>query len=205
MSTVAFAQQDGTFQIGYAANLNIGDSVVNLSNDGAQGGVFGAGVLVGVPATTFFPVKTLGNLCANIYVFDPQEEEIGCCSCLVTPNGLDSLSTQQDLVSNKLTPGIVDSVVIKLLASAPSGTGTCNAASPTVSTLEPGLRGWATGLHQSTSTGAYQTVENAFQNAGLSASELQKLTSYCGFIQATGSGYGICNSCQTGGLGAVNK
>ena len=102
----AFAPQDGPFQIGYAANLNIGDSVVNLSNDGFNGGVFGAG--------------TTGNICVNTYVFDPQEEEIGCCACLVTPNGLNSLSVKSDLISNNLTPAVPTSVVIKLLASTPT-------------------------------------------------------------------------------------
>ena len=102
----AFAPQDGPFQIGYAANLNIGDSVVNLSNDGLNGGVFGAG--------------TTGNICVNTYVFDPQEEEIGCCACLVTPNGLNSLSVKSDLISNNLTPAVPTSVVIKLLASTPT-------------------------------------------------------------------------------------
>jgi hypothetical protein len=32
----------GSYQIAYAANLNIGDSVFNLTNDGANGGFFGA-------------------------------------------------------------------------------------------------------------------------------------------------------------------
>src|SRR5450755_1437739 len=105
LSTVAFAQQDGPFQIGYAANLNIGDSVVNLSNDGFNGGVFGAG--------------TTGNICVNTYVFDPQEEEIGCCSCLVTPNGLNSLSVKSDLISNNLTPAVPTSITITMLGSTP--------------------------------------------------------------------------------------
>ncbi len=170
------------FQIGISTNLGQGNSYLNFTNTGA-----------------------FGNLCVNVYAFDSQEEMISCCSCLVTPNGLNSLSAQQDLASNTLTPGVPGSLVIKLLASAPSNAGTCNAASPTVSTLEPGLLGWATSLHQNTGTGTYQTTENVFQNVGLSPSELAKLTSYCGFIKATGSGYGICKSCQTGGLGAVNK
>ena len=109
LSSAAFAQSDGFFQIGYAANLNIGDSVVNISNDGFNGGVFGAGLS-----------GTAGNICVNTYVFDPQEEEIGCCSCLVTPNGLNSLSVKSDLISNNLTPAVPTSVVIKLVSSTPA-------------------------------------------------------------------------------------
>jgi len=71
-SAAAFAQ-DGGYQIGYAANLNLGDSEVNLSNDGAQGGFINA-----------TPNKTEGNICVNVYTFDPAEEEIACCACLVT-------------------------------------------------------------------------------------------------------------------------
>src|SRR6202035_1017743 len=79
--------------------------------DGANGGVFGA-----IPPTS-------GNICVNTYVFDPQEEEIGCCAWLVTPNGLNSLSVKSDLISNNLTPAVPTSVVIKLLGSTP-GTDT---------------------------------------------------------------------------------
>src|SRR5580698_9596639 len=108
LSTVAFAQ-NGVYQIGYAANLNIGDSEVNLSNDGSQGGFINA-----------TPFKTEGNICVNVYTFDPAEEEIACCACLVTPNGLNALSVKSDLASNPLTPAIPTSEVIKLLASEPA-------------------------------------------------------------------------------------
>src|SRR6202030_329676 len=120
---------DGPFQVGYAANLNIGDSVVNISNDGNISGPFGAQI-GGVS------IPTWGSICANVYVFDPQEEEIGCCSCLVTPNGLNSLSVKSDLISNNLTPAVPTSIVIKLLASRPGTDKTglftvCNPATVT--------------------------------------------------------------------------
>src|ERR1700688_2126143 len=121
LSVAAFAQpnsniyQDGNYQMGYAANLNIGDSVVNISNDGHQGG--------------FFSHKFTGSLCANVYVFDAAEEEIACCYCLVTPNGLNSLSAKSDLISNTLTPAVPSSIVIKIVGSSaiPTATGlTCD-------------------------------------------------------------------------------
>src|SRR5271166_732340 len=77
-STVVFA--DDTFQIKYAANLNVGDSFVNFTNSGAT-------VANGVSQ----------NLCINLYTFDPQEELISCCTCTVTPNGLVSLSVVKSL------------------------------------------------------------------------------------------------------------
>jgi len=71
--------------------------------------------------------------------------------------------------------------------------------------LEPGLRAWGTDLHQNTTDGTYRVTEKVFQFAALSATELAKLTSYCGFIQANGSTFGICKSCRFGGLGGSQQ
>jgi hypothetical protein len=180
MSTVAFSQNpvtaDAPFQIRYATNLNIGDSVVNLSNSGATG----------------------ASICANIYTFDPAEEMISCCACAITPNALQSLSVIKSLISNPLTPAIPSSVVIKILSS----TGTCDASS--VTSLAPGLVAWGTTLHLNTSTASptYYGTETAFTPATLSAAELTHITSTCGFIEANGSKFGICGGCAQGGLGA---
>src|ERR1035438_5330568 len=106
----AAALADDTFQVRYAANLNIGDSFVDITNTGAT-------VANGVSQ----------NLCLNVYTFDPSEELISCCTCSVTPNGLVSLSVLNSLISNPLTPAIPPSVVIKLVAS----TGACNASAVT--------------------------------------------------------------------------
>jgi hypothetical protein len=178
-SAVAFA--DDSFQIRYAANLNIGDSFVDFTNSGAT-------VANGVSQ----------NLCINLYTFDPAEELISCCTCSVTPNGLVSLSVMKSLISNPLTPAVPTSVVIKAVAS----TGVCNASA--VGTLAHGLLGWGTTLHQNTSTAApsYSVTETAFSQADLTAAELAHITSTCGFIQSDGSGFGICKGCAPGGLGA---
>jgi hypothetical protein len=194
VSTAAYAQAVGgpvdAFQISYASNLNIGDSVVNLVNAGTQSGIDPA-----------------GRICANVYTFDPAEELISCCTCQVTPNGLNSLSALTDLISNTLTPGVPTSIVIKLVATTPVG-GVCNAGNgglPFPSTqLAPGLRAWGTTLHANPA-GGYSVTESVFQLATLSASEDLKVTSYCNFIQSDGSGFGICKSCNTGGLGAATK
>jgi hypothetical protein len=174
------------FQIDYAANLNIGDSFVNFTNSGASASN-------GVSQ----------NLCINLYTFDPQEELISCCTCSVTPNGLVSLSVIKSLISNPLTPAIPTAVVIKAVAS----TGTCNASSVTVDSFAPGLLGWGTTLHQNTSTAAptYSVTETPFSKAFLSAPELNHLTSFCGFIQADGSKFGICGGCPSNGLGATTS
>ena len=63
---------------------------------------------------------------------------------------------------------------------------------------------WGTTLHQNTSTAAvsYSVTETAFAQADLSPAELTHITSFCGFIQSNGSGFGICKGCAAGGLGA---
>jgi hypothetical protein len=198
---VAFAAPDDTpitapagvtdvtfYQVAYASNLLNGDSYVNLTNTGTLNG--------------FDPA---GRICVNVYTFDPSEELISCCACPVTPDGLKSLSAKQDLVSNTLTPGVPSSIVIKLLATSTLTGGTCNPSSPTVTTLVGGMRAWATTLHQNTAGGGFELTENAFTTSVLSASEFAKLTTYCGFIQANGSGFGICRSCALGGLGGAQK
>jgi hypothetical protein len=199
----------GPLRIGYAANLNIGDSVVNLTNDGSFGGFIGAG--------------TTGNICANVYVFDPQEEEIGCCACLVTPNGLNALSAKNDLIGNNLTPAIPNSIVIKLVGSRPaqSATGAFTVCDPstvgatTTTAVALGLQAWGTTLEPASNPGTYSPVEAPFHigtlrapslvNPPAAGSELAGMTSLCSFIQADGSGFGICGSCQTGALAGTKK
>jgi hypothetical protein len=180
-------------------------------------------------------IPTAGNMCANVYVFDPQEEEIGCCSCLVTPNGLNSLSVKSDLISNNLTPAVPTSVVIKIVGSYPStSTGpaftVCNPA--TVGTVVitsliggnfrgaqdivlPGLVIWGTTtLEPSSTPGTYRPIEVPFlQGSGMTAnlgppapgSELYGLTQLCNFIQANGTGFGICKPCRLGALGGAKQ
>ena len=78
----------------------------------------------------------------NTYVFDPQEEEIGCCYCLVTPNGLKSLSAQSDLISNNLTPAVPTSIVIKIWSPTLAGTDAdvrCATTSTAIRATDHGL------------------------------------------------------------------
>jgi hypothetical protein len=200
----AFGQAaDTPFQVRYAVNLNLGDSFINLSNDGAS-------------STVAFPTQN-GNVCANVYTFEPDEQLISCCSCLITPNGLKSLSVKNDLISNTLTPSVPTSVVVKLLASTGTG-GSCNPS--TVGTganvLMTGMLAWGSTYRQitttvttpspywwqppkvTTTTNSYVT-ETAFTPSTLSAAELTRMTTLCQNIQTNGSGFGICRSCREGG------
>ena len=197
-ATVAFGQQiaaDSPFQVRYASNLNVGDSVVNITNTGARG----AGLASGTSAAV------TGAICANVYAFSPDEQMVSCCSCPVTPNGLVSLSAQRDLISNTLTPAVPTSIVIKIVASTPVG-GTCAGSAASPGALTPGLTAWGTTVHTNTSpSGGFAVTETAFTPATLSAGEFSRLTALCTFINANGSGFGICSSCRLGGLGAVTR
>lgn len=202
------AQVTDAFQIQYIPNLNVGDGVVNITNAGSLG------------ADPFGPLSgTTGRICVNVYTFSPDEQEISCCSCLVTPNALVHLGAKTDLIGNTLTSVVPNSIVVKLLATIPlstAGTGgtnagpftgsTCNAASPFDTTnLAPGMRAWATKLHALPASPAYGVTEGRFQTEPLSPGELTKLTTLCRFIVGNGSGAGICKSCTLGGLGADKR
>jgi hypothetical protein len=177
----------GPFQVRYAANLNIGDSHVDITNVGSVTGA----LLDGADPS--------GNICVNTYTFDPAEELVSCCACLVTPNGLSSLSVRNDLLAATLTPAQPTSVVIKLLASTPVG-GTCNAAAPSATNLVLGMRAWGSTLHAlPTSPVTYGNTETPFSQAELSLPELSHITTFCQFIQSNGSGFGVCKSCTAGG------
>ena len=90
----AFGQASDTpFQVRYAANLNIGDSGVTLTNTGAS-----------------MTSGTNGILCANVYVLDPAGAPISCSSYVISPNVTLELSVKKDLIR---TAPALESVVIK--------------------------------------------------------------------------------------------
>src|SRR6202049_1578411 len=129
-SAIAFAAApDSAFQIRYASNLNIADSVVNISNANVSNGLGGG-----------------GNLCVNVYVFAPDEQPIACCTCPTTPNGLYSLSVVNDLIYNVLTPSVPTSVTVKLIASA-APAGGCSAAAIAPGSIAFGLVAWGATVH----------------------------------------------------------
>jgi hypothetical protein len=199
-SVVALAQPnvtvDSPYQVRYASNLNIGDSVINITNGGARG----AGLAAGTSAST------TGAICVNVYAFSPDEQMISCCSCPVTPNGLVSLSARNDLISNTLTPAVPTSIVVKLVASLPQA-GSCGSSAATVipASYAFGMLAFGTTLHAGVAPGSYAVTETPFLPAILSAQEHSRLTNLCTFINANGSGFGICRSCRLGGLGAGRR
>jgi len=130
-----------------------------------------------------------GNVCASIYVFDSQQEMSECCSCLLTPDGLRTLSINSDLTSNPLTGVVLNTGVIKVVSTVPVG-GACPL--PTSFTPTPALRAWVTHIENNGSV----TETNA-QDATLSGNEQYRLSAQCTAIKLDGSGAGVC-SCGSG-------
>ncbi len=182
------------YLIRYVTNLNLGDSVVDITNDGSSS----------------------SNLCVGVYFFDPNEELQSCCACEVTPNGLISLSVKANNLNN-LTGELPNSEVVKLLAwtatSSSTATGTtfsvgapinpapgaavCNAAAP--GTLAGGAQAWGTTLHAT--PGGSSMTETPFARALLSTFEYNRLTNFCSYNQFAGSGnFGQCVGCKAGGF-----
>jgi hypothetical protein len=128
---------------------------------------------------------TGGNLCADIYVFDVNEEMSECCSCTTTPDGLLTLSVNNDLTSNPLTgPPLLTTGVIKIVSAAPTG-GLCPV--PVGPNPTPTLRSWTTHVQNNGTL-----TENPAQETTLSTAEGTALAGQCAAIVKDGSGHGIC-------------
>ena len=129
-----------TLKVDYFANANTAgapDGTLRITNPGTNG----------------------GNIYAAIYVFDPQQELTECCTCILTPDGLRTLSVNADLTSNPLTGVTLTTGLIKIVSS----TG------PSASKLFPtaAIRSWTTHIQNSN----FSETETASQDATLSSAE----------------------------------
>ncbi len=132
------------------------------------------------------PGTTYANLCADIFVFDTNEELSECCSCTITPDGPLQLSVNTDLTGNPLTGVTLSNGVIKVLSAATTG-GYCPLPSGKI-TPTPTLRSWVTHIQNSNFT----ITETVSPDASLSFAERAALQQQCNAIQKDGSGHGIC-------------
>jgi hypothetical protein len=195
----------GNSQINVVGHLDLADSVVNITNPGFHLPPNPNG---GIPTSA-------GNICANVYVFDPLEQLLECCSCPVSRNGVKSLSVKNDLTNNPITGVTPTSITIKLVATIPPGgvdqPSTCDASKLPSSTValganggfSSGMRAWATHVHSvATSAGGplQFATETEFSQVPLSVSERAVLGTRCQIIIGNGSGAGICTVCRLGAL-----
>jgi len=100
-------------------------------------------------------------LFASYFVFDDSQELTECCSCYITPDGINSESVQKNLTANPLTGKVPTRGVIKVVVS------------------EPGLHGFATHI-QALPTG-YAITEAPLLDANLTAGEQNLLFTLCNF------------------------
>jgi len=169
----------------YANNYNGSyvDGTLRIANFGSTGGG---------PAPN-------GNLCAMIYVFDPAEELQECCGCVVTPDGLKTLSVCKDLTSNPNNNETLYTGEIKIITAPPNSGGGCDPSfggpSGTV-TVSGSLAAW--GTHVQYVDGSYQVTETASQLESASTADVGRITKFlCGSIVQNSTGRGIC-TCGTG-------
>jgi hypothetical protein len=143
------------------------------------------------------------NLCAYIYVFDNVEEQVECCGCLVTPDGLRTISVNNGLTDtpssgplHKPTNG-----VFKIVSGAPNfgGKGCDPTGGASLSggfknniVPTPDVRAWATHIQANGGT-----TEEEFADATLTQTELNGLQQTCFGLRQLGSGKGVC-SCGFG-------
>jgi hypothetical protein len=189
---------DSPFQVRYTANLQFGESFIDITNTGANGAAL-LGPGFGAQA---------GNICANVYAFDAGEEMISCCSCFITPDETVNLGVTRDLTVKTLTGVVPTSVTVKLLATlagtnGSSGAAACTNSAATVgtSTIVGGMAAWGTTPHASPTAGSFATTETKFTPATLSTGELASLGGRCASILGNGSTFGVCQSCRVGALG----
>lgn len=168
----AMAQDQDSFAVNYFSNANTAsapDGTFRATNPNSSG----------------------GNICVNIFVFDPNQELSECCSCLNTPDGLATLSVNTDLTGNPLTGVTLTTGSIYVDGSVAPPNNVCPFPSKIGS--QANVLSWATHIQNSN----FAETETPSQGASLSATEFTRLQTECRALQLDGSGHGVC-SCGTG-------
>jgi hypothetical protein len=177
--------QDIGMLVRYVSNLDRGDATIWATNSGARG----AGLFSG------FSANTTGSICLNVYTFTQDDQLASCCSCVVTPNGLASLSAKADFLSNTPISPVPQTLLVKLLATTPVG-GTCNNSALNPGPISPGLHAWATTV---VSTDEHVDINQSdFLRTSSPSGEREGLAARCTAFVATGAGFNICRSCRLG-------
>jgi hypothetical protein len=134
------------------------------------------------------------NLCADIYVFNANEEISECCSCLETPDDLLMLNVNTNLLSNPANGIATANGVIKIVAAAALAGPRCLTYPSSITLVANAeIQGWGTHLQNNGTL-----TETASQVSYLSSTEQTRLARLCGAVQAVDSGSGLCNCTGAG-------
>lgn len=185
--------------LGMASGLQVGTTAVEASLNGVQA----SGTITVQPllAVAYFdatsgvdstirvtnPGTTGQNLCAMVYIFDQDQQMSECCGCIISQDGLLTLSLKNNLLNNPLT-GTPSTSGTVMLVSAQQNSSGCDASSMTPAGV---VVAWATHLPQSKS-GTMSSAEEPFSSSPLPSTLASSLQAQCSFIQQLGSGQGFC-------------
>jgi len=186
LAAVSFAQtkykRSDAYRVTYYSNaLNSGapDGTVHIVNPGSAVTKLDAD---GKPLD--------GNLCAQIYVLNNDEQEVECCGCTLTPDSERTLSINKNLLGNPINVRqVTPDGVIKIVSERTPSSGPCR-PDLELGDVIPELQSWDTHI-QAVSDG-YTETEEEFAGAPLSANELFWLQNQCSAIYTNGSGHGKC-------------
>jgi hypothetical protein len=173
-----------TYQLTYYSNSEVAATTY-----------FGGTVHIVNPGTSLTKINANGapingNLCADIYVLNNDEQLLECCGCNLTPDSERTLFVDKNLLANPVNPyNLTNDGVIKIV----SGALPCQP----YSTVKPVAGLNAFGTHIQYTAGEYWETETAFASAPLSDYELENLEDQCSAIFTSGSGPGVC-TCGTG-------
>jgi hypothetical protein len=168
------AQAQSPYRVDYFANATtsgVPNATLRLDNDGSAADA---------------------DLCADIFVFNANEEITECCSCLETPDDLLTLDVNTNLLSNPANGIVVANGVIKVVAAALTA-GTCPTPTKITLVTDAEIQGWGTHIQNNGTL-----TETNSQVSNLSSAEEGHLAKLCGAIVAVDSGTGICNCTGAG-------
>ncbi len=172
------ATSNGVFSNGIATltitTVPAPDQQVRLVNFGANG----------TPLTS-----PTGDVCANIYVFDANQEMAACCACRITPNGVKTFRVFGNLTPNPVTTIIPVNGDIKIVSTAAVGSTACTPLSFNGG-LTDSLVGFGTHVN-TTGLGSFIS-ETQIPAAAFSSQEQNFLPQACQFARYLGSGKGVC-------------
>ncbi len=173
---LALAQ--GSYYVDYYSNNNTTrgfDQAIRIINVGT----------LGTPITS-----PSGDICANVYVFDANQEMLACCAGRLTPNELATAFVNTQLTSNTVTTIVPTAGVIKVVLAQVPGSGCV--ATTIGATPDAGL-GVVFGTHLQAESNRLWVTETQKLPSTLSAAELGFLQLSCSFALYIGSGQGTCS------------